>query len=134
MQRWGDPVMARSAASLARNARYHKERYNWLKENGFCIECGSNYNEPGYVFCKACRQKDIQRHKRADPTGEKMRAYGKKLRAVRKAAGLCVVCGKPMDKAGTRCKACTAKRSESEKVKRMEKRLFQIPIVGISTK
>lgn len=126
--------MARSAAQLQCQARYHKERYNWLKENGFCVECGSNYNEPGHVRCKACMKKDRQHHKRADPTGEKLRAYGQKLRADRKAAGLCVTCGKPMDKDGTCCKACTARRSEREKVKRIEKRLFQIPIVGISAK
>lgn len=52
----------RRAREYARNhkaelAEYQKERYQWLREKGFCISCGREKAEPGYVRCAACLEK-----------------------------------------------------------------------------
>ena len=45
-------------------------------------------------------------------------AYQKDVRARRRAAGLCIRCGEPQDRAGTRCNACVAEALEKVRYRR----------------
>lgn len=67
------------ARDYARNHReqmaaYQKERYEWLREKGFCISCGREKAEPGYVRCAACRAKAKRKKPVSDETGKKRKS------------------------------------------------------------
>lgn len=38
-------------------AQYQRERYQWLISKGFCVSCGVERAETGYVRCPKCRAK-----------------------------------------------------------------------------
>lgn len=105
------------------HSRQCRERRAWLKEHGFCIVCGQTYNEPGYVLCRNCMRKRRQHDMKYDPTGEKRRQSHKKLYYDRIAAGLCVECGKPLDREGRKCQVCRDKAVEVQRVYKMRKRM-----------
>lgn len=82
----------------------YQELYQWYKEMGICPQCGTNKAAPGKVRCEECLAKNAESsHKRREKQSQQQtenirrehRTYIKKLREHRKAAGLCIYCGKP---------------------------------------
>lgn len=94
--------------------------YNWYKENNICVQCHEYSPAPGRVRCEVCLAIDAERHKNQKKNDR--RAYNKKLREERKAAGLCIDCGKPQCKASIcfciDCKIKNQRRNEKKKNKR----------------
>lgn len=43
---------------------YHKERYQWLREKGFCVSCGSEKAMEGRVHCQACHERIEEKKRR----------------------------------------------------------------------
>ena len=116
--------MAKSREALDRKAQWNRELRAYYREKGICNVCGSMWVEPGYTRCKNCIMKAKARQKRLDPDGEKHKAYVKRLRAERKAKGLCVECGKRPPKAGrVRCQTCIDKNLASTEIYRIRQRI-----------
>ena len=53
----------------AEMAAYQRERYQWLREHGFCVSCGVEKAELGFVRCAACREK-YKKKKPAEKAGK----------------------------------------------------------------
>ena len=101
------------------NRSYNRERYYWLKENGFCVTCGSRYSEPGQVRCAECKRKDDE---------YKAGRYGvwyskfKQMHQRRIEAGLCITCGAPAVDGRQRCENCLARHRDYQRVYKLRKR------------
>ena len=53
-------------------SEYQRERYQWLREKGFCVSCGQERAEVGYVRCSACLEKYRKKKKPvSEETSEK---------------------------------------------------------------
>lgn len=115
--------MGESKQTKLNRAKGNRERRAWLKDNGFCIACGSNYNEPGYVLCKQCMKNRVIYDLRYDPTGEKRRTNNQKRRLERAAAGLCTECGRPALPGLKVCWTCRERRRECVRMYKLRKRL-----------
>ena len=102
-----------------------KELYYWYKEHGRCPRCGG---EPvnGMVHCIDCLdklreqaekyQKGWSEEKRKHHN-EQQREYCKRVREERKAAGLCVVCGKRKAYQTLMCGLCRNKHNKRRREK-----------------
>jgi len=102
--------------------RYNKERYDWLKERGYCVTCGHAWAEPGRCRCKACaKELDAMR---ARNYGE-WYAGQNRLRAARIEAGLCITCGAPAAEGRRRCPRCLANRRDYQRCYAIEKKTKQ---------
>lgn len=88
---------------------YDKERYEWLKDKGFCVKCGSEKAALGFVTCPDCQYKARLRDIKRDPEGP--RSGMKRLRDERAQAGLCTYCGEPAREGRRLCERC-ARRYE----------------------
>lgn len=102
---------------------YCKERYQWYKAHGICANCGRTWAEPGRVLCAECARKKAASKRRYDPDGTRRTAYVDALRAERRAAGLCIDCGKPLDGLHTRCSQCLARMRERARMYRLRKKI-----------
>lgn len=102
---------------------YNKERYHWYKSHGICANCGRTWAEPGKVLCAMCARKNAASQKKYDPDGSRTAAAHSALRAARKAAGLCIECGRPLDGQYTRCATCLARARERAQMYRLRKRI-----------
>ena len=101
------------------NQRYNRERYYWLKENGFCVTCGSRYVVPGQVRCAECKRKDDEyKAGRYDIWYSGFRQHIQR----RKEAGLCTTCGAPAAEGKQRCENCLAKHRDYQRVYKLRKR------------
>lgn len=104
--------------------RYHRDLYQWCVNHGVCAWCKKAYTEPGRIYCKSCTRRNKALIERRDPGHEKRKAYNRERRALLKAEGLCVDCGKrPAIEGQTRCPTCARKKRESEQVSRIRKRI-----------
>lgn len=105
--------------------------YAWLKAHRICTCCQQNKARHGKITCLECAGKAAERHvKRWDampPTQKKSwiarsSAYNKQLREMRRAQGLCTVCGKSPARAGKlECTECAARRRQYEARSRAKK-------------
>lgn len=102
-----------------------KELYYWYKENGRCPRCGGAPVR-GKVHCIDCldmfREKERKRRAKwtEDQTSqhnEQQKKYHKDLYEQRKAAGLCVKCGKRKAYRTLMCGICQNKFNKSRREK-----------------
>lgn len=106
-----DTEMDARARKRAREA----ERYQWLKARGFCVKCGREKSFGGRVYCVNCLYKMQMRAIQYTESSEGRKQHNarqaewmREQRARRKAAGICIRCGKREALEGrTRCKRCT---------------------------
>lgn len=85
--------------------QYQKQLREERKQWGVCIECGKRPPFAGRVRCEECLCRDLLAHP-STLSAEKQRKQTesrKAKRAERRAAGLCINCGKPVYKDHTRC-------------------------------
>ena len=102
------------------NRSYNRERYWWLKENGFCVTCGYRYAVPGRTRCKACADKmKRQKSKRYDEWYAERRAKWQE----RRDNHLCVTCGAPAVENRRRCEPCLMKMRDYFRVYKIRKKL-----------
>lgn len=85
--------------------------YESRKMRGLCVRCGSGWVQAGRSLCPKCLELSKQENKRYDPDGQKRRDRVAK----RRAAGLCIDCGKPAVEGRIRCAKCAAARRDSTK-------------------
>lgn len=88
-----------------RQKTYYKQLWAERKEWGVCVECGKKPPFEGRVRCEDCLCRDLLAHHKTTDS-PKRKENLKKLRDERKAAGLCIICGKPAYKEHTRCYEC----------------------------
>lgn len=69
-----------------------KERYHWMVENNYCVDCGKKKGNDKHVRCKECR----------DWVAKK----GKAKRDEKKKNHICIHCGRPAEDGRTRCVEC----------------------------
>ena len=85
-------------------------RYYWLKERGFCVQCGCERAVPGRTLCAACTKRQAKRiRKRTDKADKK---------------GLCRHCLRRPAAEGRKCCAVCLERSRKymqKKRKEMQK-------------
>lgn len=104
-----------------------RDAYRYLREEGICVRCAKAPADAG-SRCAACKARDEENKRRREERegGEpksrpyEYERYQKKRYDARKAAGLCVRCGKAPADAGTCCAACKA-RDDAARAKRMER-------------
>lgn len=99
----------------SRKSEYNKARYRYLKENGFCVQCGGNKTDGSHVKCLDCRLRGYEqvkfRHK-PRKIAPKWVEYKKNLYWTDKAAGICTQCHKRKAVEGkTRCSYCQARQN-----------------------
>ena len=102
---------------------YSRERRKWLSDQGFCEDCGSAWAEPGHTRCKACRERQKNWRSQSDPNNARFNARRNKIRAERRAAGLCPMCGATTDGVHVMCEICRQKQRLKEQVNRIQKRI-----------
>lgn len=98
-----------------------KEDYEWYKAHGICPVCRQRDAAPNRVECDVCAEKHITYRNNLPPDVkaarlERKREYYGKLRAQRKAAGLCTRCGRKLEKYNTRteCDYCKAEQKKRD--------------------
>lgn len=100
-----------------------RDSYMVLRAEGICVRCGKAPADAG-ARCAACKaHDDDNKRRREETTGRKPKSrfdiyakYGKTKYDERKAAGLCVRCGKAPSIAGEcMCADCKEKRKRWEK-------------------
>lgn len=81
----------------------NKSRYQWLKENGICVQCGQRDAFPGYVRCPGCIEKANIASARCRDDKDKRLKYnkhererGKQLYEERKRKHMCTTCGRTL--------------------------------------
>lgn len=115
---------ATSPEAKAHHRQYQRERRAWYKEHGICTNCLTNWAVPGRTQCMTCTKLIAERADLRDPGRLKRRAYNRERRVRLIAEGLCVNCGKrPAIEGQRRCPACARKKSESDQVYRIRKRI-----------
>lgn len=102
-------------------AKYKYERYHWLKDHGFCVYCGKEKADEGYISCLLCRMNIREKgdtHK--TESAYHHRQWLKRRRDIMYAFGVCVVCGKRDAENGkTICVHCRKKSAiRMEKTRR----------------
>ena len=100
--------------ALQRNNENRNALYHWYKAHGICPYCGTRYPEPGRVHCAQCLRRLLALRQRRDPGNEQHKKYNREYRERKKAAGLCVDCGKGKAMDGkTRCARCAERMDQS---------------------
>ena len=106
----------KSEAAKAYNRQLRNENYHWYRSKGICPRCCTRYAEPGFAFCKQCKQHMADLAERRDPGSVKRKEYNRERRARLKAAGICTDCGKARAVEGRiRCQRCEERMKESRK-------------------
>lgn len=102
--------------------RYEEDkRFN--QQTGLCITCGHQMAEPGKLKCFECAEKDrlrIAKNRNRQRESETSKARYES----RKAAGLCVYCGKRKQEHGLRCNQCyikSRKYNQPKDIRRSER-------------
>lgn len=95
---------AKKAAVSARQKQLRADRKAW----GLCVECGKKPPFNGRVRCEDCLCRDLLAHHKTKDSQQRMDKR-KRIRAERKAAGLCIWCGKPVYRSYVRCYECYIK-------------------------
>lgn len=103
-----------------------KDRYEWYKSKGICVQCGQKDAFPGYVKCPECIEKAEEASRKCWANKEKRIRYNKRGRerkreliSERKEKGLCPRCGKPI-RNGTYiyCNRCRERKNAAGRAKR----------------
>ena len=104
-----------------------KERREW----GVCTDCGKARPAENHVRCAECLYKDqiraINRPQMDAQQRKHLAEIRKALRDKRRAAGLCIMCGKEAYKAYTRCYECIARNRRNAAEFRRRRRAAQPP-------
>ena len=101
------------------NERRKQKRLEWAAE-GLCTRCGKNKALPGRKLCEACVEKErVKGRRNYFSRADKMQQSYKS----RKAAGLCVKCGKPAVYGQTLCEDCRLKAKISREYYRAKQRI-----------
>lgn len=113
---------------------YDKERREWYLSHGICPHCGQNDLQRGYKLCLQCRMNDNERHKNK-PISADIRQYrinyNKRVFAERKAAGICVRCGKrKTDEEHINCAICRAKKAAEQREYNRKQGMMPIELRG----
>lgn len=79
---------------------WSKELYQWYKEKGICVQCGSYKAAPNRVRCEYCLAKSAEssakkREKQGTEERKKDNENHRIAREKRKLKGICICCGKP---------------------------------------
>lgn len=89
--------------------------YQWYKSHGICTNCHKESTEHGKSLCWRCR---VQKNEKARERRTKMsedkkqaraeysKAYNYRIYHERKAAGICIACGKRKADKYVRCEIC----------------------------
>jgi len=101
-------VQCEKCRARDRELKRRQSQYYIRKEKGMCVSCGARAARAGKVLCSRCAMRSRNYSKARDPGWAKQRA----MREARKAAGLCVDCGKPSEGLA-RCSRCREMRHES---------------------
>lgn len=114
---------------------YSKERYEFYKSHGICVECGREPAYKGHTRCLECRFKSVERSKKTqakheDSYREYQREYQKKLRQHRKENGLCQQCGKPTNNGYSFCTEHLAVRRARQENRRREQGTLPRSLMG----
>lgn len=94
------------------------ETYAWLRERKLCVRCKTQdaFTLAGRCYCAECAEIDAQR-----PRNKQARAERKKQKdAERKEKGLCIQCGKPLDRDGVYCRRCVFRINRKRVLKRID--------------
>lgn len=103
-----------------RTAEQAMSDYQFYKSRGICPKCGKEKAATGRVFCLNCRDKesvlniarwDSMTEEQKEQVRSRARQSGRVLYKQRKAAGLCVRCGKPAEKGHVHCYECRIKHN-----------------------
>ena len=83
--------------------KYARAVYHLRKDHKFCVYCGHVPAEPGIVFCSECKMKKRKQgleYYYNLPEEKKQELYARvsSRQRDRKAKGLCVRCGEPVEK------------------------------------
>lgn len=107
---------------------YKKRLYAERKAWGRCPQCGRNPPTPGYRWCADCRDYSSamrMAYRARESAGEREerlarhREQAGRLRAERRQAGLCIMCGTPLDgRSASRCRRCLKRAAESQRRRR----------------
>lgn len=134
-------IEKRRAADRSRAARRSAER----RAAGLCPRCGKHPPAPERAICEPCGERQRERGRKRDARlreagkprrdRRKARAYNRKRdkreREERKAAGVCVQCGKvPAAPDSLRCEPCADKRREGEREQYAEAKAAGKPYGG----
>lgn len=90
---------SKKEAQRKRDNAYNKARYDKRKEAGICVYCGKRKSESPHISCGICTAKRKMLYRKY--TGNYI------PRSERPSYGLCYFCGKPLDRDGKACKACS---------------------------
>lgn len=91
------------------------KRKLWLNEHGICRDCGQRDVEPGTQLCFECAERKYKKNreyykKNEEKIKQQVRERSRRKYAERKAAGICVKCGKRNSVQGkTICIDCLTK-------------------------
>lgn len=110
-----------SGTSAERKAQANKARYEYLKARGRCVVCAQPAFS-GRTMCAECLYKqtlrNIGRTLSEEQKVQSCKAHRERY-LERKAAGLCVTCGKPAEQGRVRCMECLLKnRLDKQESKR----------------
>lgn len=97
--------------------------YEWYKSIGICVQCRKEKAAPHHVRCEVCLEQNLSTQESRRRVGTYRRAdrrsYNKTLRERRKAAGLCIDCGRPICSSSkcycVECRIKNQKRNERRK-------------------
>jgi predicted amidophosphoribosyltransferase len=106
---------------------YMNARYKARRAAGVCTKCGAQVDD-GKTLCIACRLKSSEwsraHYVRRSPAPDQrerrkayLRDYYRNLYSFRKARGLCVICGEPVDGNYVRCSFCNKKAAAYQREK-----------------
>lgn len=106
--------------------RYMRENREFFRAHGMCTTCGATdaYTMAGRWLCSDCTDRQNQyRAEYREKNREKLRADDRNRRAARKAAGLCVKCGRDMEgDRHSKCASCRAWEAAYRRSKRINLR------------
>lgn len=94
------------------------ETYELYKANGICVRCRQRSALPDRVLCKECAQERRQYDK---THREQYNAALRHRREARKAAGLCIFCGRPAKDGHTRCSDCLYLHRVKQRIRNLRK-------------
>lgn len=110
---------------------YFRERREWLKSRGFCVDCGKNKAEPNRVRCFECAEKANRRSSaKYHENIEARREQSKQRYQERKDQGICVRCSRPAEKGKVMCSVCLAQQRIKDEKKRRENGLLPMWMRG----
>ena len=119
-------ILRPASIALKKKGQIMGDRYQWLKEHGICVQCGSKDAFGKYVRCAECLEKaenksrelwnDDAKRIRYNASGNRRK---RELRAERKEKHLCMTCGKklPQKQKETTCERCRNKRNARRRAK-----------------